>query len=70
MKRLPTLSDGTGEDKLIKPNLILPRWGPRYHNPDDKDVLRSLDFEESMFSIYQHINDKDCPGFGAPKNTS
>ena len=59
--------EGTGEDNLIKPNLILQRWGPRYQNPDDKDVLRSLDFEESMFSTYQHKNDKDCPGFGAPK---
>jgi hypothetical protein len=60
--------DGTGEDNLIKPNLVLQRWGPKYHNPDeDKDVLKSLDFEESMFSTYQHVNDQDCPGFGAAK---
>ena len=61
--------EGTGEDNFIKPNLILQRWGPRCQNPDDKDDLRSLDFEESMFSTYQHKNDKDCPGFGGPKNT-
>ena len=58
--------DGTGEDKLIKPSLVLQRWGPWYQDPDDdKDVWICRDFEQSMFSTYQHVNDEDCPGFGA-----
>ena len=61
------VKDGTGEDKLIKPNLVLQRWGPWYQNPDDdKDVWSCL--EQSMFSTYQHVNDEDCPGFGARKS--
>ena len=62
------VNNGTGEDKLIKPPLALQRWGPKYHNLDaDKYLLKSLDFEEGMFSTFQHVNNQDCPGYGATK---
>ena len=55
---------GVDNEKLQKPSLAIQLWGPKFKNIDvDEEEDKSVLLPESQFSIYQHINDEDCPAF-------
>lgn len=58
------ISEATDENNLIKPELAIQMWGPRYTNLDTTDEYDATkNFSESRFSTFQHKNDSECPAY-------
>ena len=58
------VSASTDENNLVKPELAIQMWGPKYSNvdiPEEFDETKKI--EESRFSTFQHVKNSDCPAF-------
>ena len=54
----------TDKNNLVKPELAIQMWGPKYSNVDiPQEFDETNTFEESRFSTFQHVNNSDCPAF-------
>ena len=58
------IAASTDENNLVKPELAIQMWGPKYFNVDiPEEFDNTKHFEESRFSTFQHVDDSDCPAF-------
>ena len=58
------VSVSTDENNLVKPELAIQMWSPKFSNVDIPDEFdETKNFEESRFSTFQHVDDSDCPAY-------
>ena len=58
------VSASTDTNNLLKPELALQMWGPKYSDVDIPEGFdQTKNYEECRYSTFQHINDTDCPAF-------
>ena len=58
------VSKSTDADNLLKPELAVQLWGPKYSDVDiPEEFDQSRNFAESRYSTYQHTDNSDCPAF-------
>ena len=57
-------SNGSAENRLLKPTLGVQLWGPSFTNCDiNIDIDASENILEKEFSTFRHIKNSDCPSY-------